>query len=125
MANQRKDYLHKLSRQIANAYDTVYVEDLNMQDMGRALHFGKSVADNGWGMFLRFLTYKLEEEGKRLVKVDKWYASSKTCSVCGHKYGELTLIMRIWECPVCHTIHDRDKNAAFNIKQEGMRMQVA
>ena len=125
VANQRKDYLHKLSRQIANAYDTVYVEDLNMQDMGKALHFGKSIADNGWGMFLQFLTYKLEEEGKRLVKVDKWYASSKTCSVCGHKYGELTLSMRIWECPVCHTIHDRDKNAAFNIKQEGMRMQVA
>lgn len=125
VANQRKDYLHKLSRQIANAYDTVYVEDLNMQDMGRALRFGKSVADNGWGMFLQFLKYKLEEEGKQLMKVNKWYASSKTCSVCGYKNEELTLSVRTWECPVCHTVHDRDKNAANNIKQEGMRMQVA
>lgn len=125
VSNQRKDYLHKLSRQIANAYDTVYVEDLNMQEMGKSLHFGKSVADNGWGMFLQFLEYKLEEEGKQLVKVNRWYASSKTCSVCGYKNEELTLSMRTWECPVCHTIHDRDQNAAINIKQEGKRMQVA
>ncbi len=125
VTNQRKDYLHKLSRQIANAYDMVYVEDLNMQEMGKSLHFGKSVADNGWGMFLQFLKYKLEEEGKQLVEVNKWYASSKTCSVCGYKNEELTLSMRTWECPVCHTIHDRDQNAAINIKQEGIRMQVA
>jgi len=125
VANQRKDYLHKLSRQIANAYDIVYVEDLNMQDMGKALHFGKSVADNGWGMFLEFLKYKLDEEGRRLVKVDRWYASSKICSVCGHKNEKLTLSIRTWECPVCHTTHDRDKNAAFNIKREGIRMQIA
>lgn len=125
VANQRKDYLHKLSRQIANAYDTVYVEDLNMQKMGQSHHFGKSVADNGWGMFLQFLNYKLEEEGKQLVKVNRWYASSKTCSVCGYKNEELTLSIRTWECPVCHTIHDRDQNAAINIKKEGMRMQVA
>lgn len=125
IANKRKDYLHKLSRQIANAYDLVCVEDLNMQGMSRALNFGKSVADHAWGMFLRFLDYKLSELGKRLVKIDKWFASSKTCHVCGYVHEELTLSIRKWECPVCHTVHDRDRNAAWNIKAEGMRMIFA
>lgn len=83
-ANQRKDFLHKQSRQIANAYDCVCVEDLDMKAMSQALNFGKSVSDNGWGMFVTFLKYKLEEQGKQLVKVDKFYASSQTCSVCGY-----------------------------------------
>lgn len=122
IANQRKDYLHKLSRQITNAYDLVCAEDLNMKDMSRSLNFGKSVADNAWGMFLRFLEYKLTESGKQLIKIDKWFASSKTCHKCGHVLTELTLSTRNWECPVCHTVHDRDKNAAINIKNEGMRL---
>lgn len=125
IANQRKDYLHKLSRQIANAYDMVCVEDLNMQVLSQTLNFGKSVADNAWGMFLRFLDYKLAELGKMLVKINKWFASSKTCHVCGYVNEELTLSTRKWECPVCHTIHDRDKNAAQNIKTEGMRIAFA
>lgn len=125
IANQRKDYLHKLSRQIANVYDLICVENLNMQAMSKALHFGKSVADNAWGIFLRFLEYKLEELGKQLVKVDKWFASSKLCHECGHVYEDLTLSMRTWECPVCHCIHDRDKNAALNIKREGLRIAFA
>ena len=122
ISNQRKDYLHKLSRQIANAYDLVCVEDLNMKDMSRALNFGKSVADNAWGKFLRFLDYKLTELGKKLIRIDKWFASSKTCHICGHVLEELSLDTRKWECPACHTIHDRDKNAAINIKIEGMRL---
>ena len=125
IANQRKDYLHKLSRQIANAYDLVCVEDLNMQGMSQALNFGKSVSDNAWGMFLRFLEYKLTEQGKMLVKVDKWFPSSKTCHECGYVLEELSLSTRNWECPVCHTVHDRDRNAAKNIKTEGMRMVFA
>lgn len=122
IANQRKDYLHKLSRQIANAYDLVCVEDLNMKGMSQTFNFGKSVADNAWGMFLRFLDYKLAEFGKKLVKLNKWFASSKTCHVCGHVLKELSLSTRKWECPDCSTVHDRDKNAAMNIKQEGMRI---
>ena len=122
VSNQRKDYLHKLSRQIANAYDLVCVEDLNMKDMSRALNFGKSVADNAWGTFLRFLEYKLAELGKKLIRIDKWFASSKTCHKCGHVLEELSLGTRKWECPICNSIHDRDKNAAINIKTEGMRI---
>ena len=122
ISNQRKDYLHKLSRQIANAYDLVCVEDLNMQEMSKALNFGKSVTDNSWGMFLHFLEYKLSEHGKSLVKIDRWFPSSKMCHVCGHIYEDLTLNTRKWECPVCHTLHERDRNAALNIKIEGMRI---
>ena len=85
VANQRKDFLHKKSRQIANAYDCVCIEDLNMKAMAQSLHFGKSVSDNGWGMFTAFLKYKLEELGKRLVKIDKFFASSQLCHVCGYK----------------------------------------
>jgi len=125
IANQRKDYLHKLSRQITNAYDLICVEDLNMQGMSQALNFGKSVADNAWGMFLRFLGYKAVELGKKLVKIDKWFASSKMCHVCGYIHEELTLSSRKWKCPACQTEHDRDKNAAQNIKAEGMRMVFA
>ena len=125
IANQRKDYLHKQSRQIANAYDLVCVEDLNMQGMSQALNFGKSVSDNAWGMFLRFLDYKLAEQGKMLVKIDKWFPSSKTCHECGYVLEELSLSTRTWECPVCHAVHDRDRNAAKNIKMEGMRILSA
>lgn len=74
------------------------------------------------GTFLSFLKYKLEELGKKLIKIDKWFASSKTCHICNHVLEELSLSMRKWECPACHTVHDRDKNAAINIKLEGMRM---
>ena len=88
IANQRKDFLHKQSRQIANAYDCVCIENLNMQSMSQSLNFGKSVADNGWGMFVVFLKYKLEEMGKQLVKVDKFFASSQICSVCGYKNSD-------------------------------------
>jgi len=122
IANQRKDFLHKLSFKLANEYDAVIIEDLNMQAMSQALNFGKSVSDNGWGMFTTFLKYKLEDRGKTLIKIDKWYPSSKTCHVCGYKYDDLTLSEREWTCPKCHTIHDRDVNAAINIKNEGLKI---
>ena len=73
VSNQRKDFLHKQSRQITNAYDCVCIEDLDMKAMSRSLNFGKSVSDNGWGMFTTFLRYKLEEQGKKLVKVDRFF----------------------------------------------------
>ena len=123
VANQRKDFLHKQSKRIANSYDCVCIEDLDMKAMSQALHFGKSVSDNGWGMFVTFLQYKLEEMGKKLVKVDKFFASSQTCHVCGYKNIKTkNLSVRVWDCPECGTHHDRDVNAAINIKNEGMRI---
>ena len=125
IANQRKDFLHKQSRQTANAYDLVGVEDLNMKAMGQALNFGKSVADNSWGMFRTLLKYKLEEQGKYYVTIDKFFPSSKLCSVCGYSNAELTLSVRAWTCPDCGANHDRDVNAAINIKNEAVRIATA
>lgn len=123
VANQRKDFLHKQSRQITNAYDCVCIEDLDMKAMSQALNFGKSVSDNGWGMFTTFLKYKLENSGKKLVKVGKFFASSQICSCCGYKNTDTkNLSIRAWDCPQCGTRHDRDVNAAINIRNEGMRI---
>ena len=126
VANQRKDFLHKQSRQIANAYDCVCIENLDMRAMSQSLNFGKSVADDGWGMFVTFLKYKLEETGKRLVKVNKFFASSQICNVCGYKNtATKNLSIRAWDCPECGAHHNRDINAAINIRNEGMRLVLA
>lgn len=126
VANQRKDFLHKQSRQIVNAYDCVCIENLDMRSMSQSLNFGKSVADDGWGMFVTFLKYKLEETGKRLVKVNKFFASSQICNVCGYKNtATKNLSIRAWDCPECGTHHNRDINAAINIRNEGMRLVLA
>ncbi|QZT33935.1 transposase [Caldalkalibacillus thermarum TA2.A1] len=120
IANQRQDFLHKASRQLANRYDAVVIEDLNMKGMSQALHFGKSVHDNGWGMFTTFLQYKLEEQGKKLIKIDKWFPSSKTCSRCGRVKASLSLSERLFRCE-CGFVADRDINAAINIHKEGLK----
>lgn len=109
-----------------NAYDCICIEDLDMKAMSRSLNFGKSVSDNGWGMFTTFLRYKLEEQGKKLVKVGRFFASSQTCSICGYKNVKTkNLALREWDCPQCGTHHDRDVNAAINIRNEGMRLANA
>ena len=126
VANQRKDFLHKQSRQIANAYDCICIENLDMKAMSQSLNFGKSVSDNGWGMFVAYLKYKLRDIGKQLIKVDKFFASSQICSICGYKNtGTKNLSVRAWDCPQCGSHHDRDINAATNIKNEGMRIVTA
>ena len=119
--NQRKDFQHKLSRELAERYDAVCVEDLNLKGMSGGLHLGKGVQDNGYGQFLFMLGYKLEECGKYLIKVDRYFASSKICSVCGHKKKELALSDRMYVCE-CGNRMDRDVNAAVNIREEGKRI---
>lgn len=125
VANKRKDFCHKESRKIANSYDTVCMEDLDLRALAQTLNFGKATADNGFGMFRTFLSYKLKEQGKHFVKVDKWYPSSKTCHHCGAKNASLQLGQMEWVCPSCGALIDRDVNAAHNIKDEGWRLLTA
>ena len=119
--NQRKDFQHKLSAGLTESFDAVCVEDLNLKGMAGGLHLGKGVHDNGYGLFLSMLEYKLEEQGKYLIKADRYFASGKICSVCGNKKEELSLFDRIYYCE-CGNRMDRDVNAAVNIMKEGKRI---
>lgn len=123
IANRRKDFMQKKSRQIANVYDCVCIENLDMNGMSQSLNFGKSVHDNAFGSFIEMLSYKLKRQGKYLVEVDKFYPSSQLCSVCGYQNKETRdLSLREWICPHCGTKHDRDINAAVNLLKEGKRL---
>ena len=106
---------------LTESFDAVCVEDLNLKGMAGGLHLGKGVHDNGYGLFLSMLEYKLEEQGKYLIKADRYFASSKICSVCGNKKEELSLSDRIYYCE-CGNRMDRDVNAAVNIMNEGKRI---
>jgi len=123
IANQRLDNLHKISTEIANRYDVVCVESLNMQAMSnKGFGNGKATLDNGYGMFLSMLEYKLSERNKYLVKVDKWFPSSQICHCCGTKHPEMRdLTIRKMVCD-CGLTMDRDQNAAINILNEGLRL---
>lgn len=126
IANCRKDFLHKLSYSLANTYDYVFVENLNMQSISQYLKLGKSTHDNGFGMFRSMLSYKLQDRGKVFHKIDKWYASSTICSNCGTKHKDIvnSLSVREWACPTCGCSHDRDINAAINIRQQGIKETI-
>ena len=123
IANQRLDNLHKLSTEIANQYDVVCVESLNMKSMAnRGFGNGKATLDNGYGMFLSMLEYKLSDRNKYLIRVDKWFSSSQICYCCGALHPEMkNLTVRTMKCDCGLTI-SRDQNAAINILREGLRM---
>lgn len=121
IANQRLDYLHKESKRLADTYDAIAVEDLDMKALSNnSFGNGKATMDNGYGMFVRMLEYKLQHQGKQLVKVNRWYPSTQTCSKCGGKQ-KIPLTTRIYQCPHCGFVLDRDHNAAINIKHEAER----
>lgn len=126
IANLRRDYLHKESTRLTDLYSGIFVEDIDMKDISRrdsGLHLGKATMNNGYGMFRDFLKYKCEEKGKQFKRIDKFFPSSQICHVCGFASREVKdLTIRMWTCPVCGTIHDRDVNAAINIKHEGIKM---
>ena len=123
IANQRLDNLHKISTKIANSYDVVCVESLNMRSMANhGFGNGKATLDNGYGMFLSMLEYKLSDRNKYLVKVDKWFPSSQICHCCGALHPEMKdLAVRTMKCECGLTI-SRDQNAAINILNEGLRI---
>ena len=124
IANQRKDHLHQLSTGIANRYDIVCVETLNMKSLAnKSFGNGRSTLDNGYGMFLNMLEYKLSDRGKCMIRVNKWFPSSQLCHCCGTGNPKVkNLDVRKWQCPSCGELHDRDINAAKNILKEGLRI---
>ena len=114
--NRRNDLLHKASSEITNRYDTLMVENLNVRGMMKNHKLARSIGESGWSIFINMLEYKCLWKGKNLIKVDRWFASSKTCSSCGSKYMELKLSERSWTCGACGATHNRDINAAMNLK---------
>ena len=124
IANQRKDTIEKATAEIAGkSHAAVAVENLNVKGMVKNHHLAKSVSDASMSAFLTRLETKCRNNGKTFVKVDRWFPSSQTCSVCGHvNKGIRDLKIREWECPRCHTRHERDNNASINIAREGYRL---
>lgn len=122
ISNCRLDQAHKLSHLLAEKYDVICLEDINLQNIAQSLNLGKSTNDNGFGMFREFLKYKMEERGKYLIYIDKLDATSTVCSECGtyHKDIVNSLSIREWTCPDCGANHDRDINAAKNILRLGL-----
>ncbi len=132
VSNSRQDFLHKLSYKLVSDSQAVIVENLNVRGMVtledsltlryRNHKLAKSISDVGWGTFTNFLAYKLERRGGKFVEIDRWFPSSKLCQKCLYQIGEMPLDVREWTCPHCNTHHDRDANAAQNIRAEGIRM---
>ena len=125
VSNSRQDFLHKLSHKLVSDSQAVIVENLNVKGMVRNHNLAKAISDCGWGTFTNFLAYKLERKGAKLVEIDRWFPSSKLCSNCFYQMSEMPLDIRQWTCPHCGTHHDRDGNAAINIRAEGIRLLKA
>ncbi len=122
IANVRKDFLHKLSRQMVNENQVICVENLAVKNMVKNHNLAKAISDASWSEFTRMLSYKAGNDGKIYQEVDRFFPSSKTCSVCLNRIGSLALDIRSWQCENCKTKHDRDVNAAINIRDEGLRI---
>lgn len=124
VAAARSDFLHRTSTHLVRYNDVIVIEDLTVKNMVRNRRLARSISDTGWGTFRRMLEYKAEQAGRRLVVIDRWYPSSKTCSACGYLLAELSLRTRRWSCPGCGTRHDRDYNAAQNILAAGLAVSA-
>ena len=125
MTNKKEAYIHYVVNELLTYFDTVFMEDLNVKGMLRNHHLAKAISEVGFYKFKEILVNKALVNDKQVVFVDRFYPSSKTCSVCGYKKRDLRLSDREWVCPICGTKHDRDINAAMNILLEGQRMLTA
>ena len=125
IAHIRKDFIEKASTEITNQCDVICLESLDLHAQAQTLKFGKSVSDNGFGLFRTRLEQKCKERDKIVVYVGKWFPSSKTCHKCGYYYQDLSLGESEWFCPDCNTVVDRDYNASLNIRDEGLRVLLS
>ncbi|AFZ14026.1 transposase, IS605 OrfB family [Crinalium epipsammum PCC 9333] len=121
ITNTRQDFLHKLSRQLVDENQVIVVENLCIKGLART-KLAKSIHDAGFGMLLNFIGYKLERESGTFIQVDRFFPSTKLCNCCKFKNNSLNLSIREWVCPSCQTQHDRDENAARNIREEGLKI---
>jgi len=117
VTNQRNDFQHKITNQLISESQAIAIEDLNVKGMVKNHCLAQAISDVAWGNFVRKLEYKAIWYGKTILKISRFEPSSKLCHVCGYKNKDLTLDIREWECPICNTLHDRDINAAINVKQ--------
>ncbi|WP_338055218.1 RNA-guided endonuclease TnpB family protein [Sulfobacillus harzensis] len=117
IANIRANALHQLTSDLVQRFDVIAIEDLNVAGMLKNHPLARAIADMGFGEFRRQLAYKAAHRGKTVVIVSRWYPISKTCARCGYTVPKMRLSVREWTCPVCHTHHDRDVNAAINLRQ--------
>lgn len=125
IANIRSDALHQLTTDLTRRFHTIGIEDLNVRGMTKNRHLARSIADMGLFEFRRQLEYKAAMRGGAIVVADRFFASSKTCSACGHKLDDLPLSVREWTCPACGVAHDRDVNAAVNLKNMAVSSTVS
>lgn len=125
VANQRKDFLHQVSAKLTDYNEVIVVETLKVKNMIKNRCLSRAIADVGWSKFVNFLEYKLKNKSGKLIKIDTFYPSSKTCNSCNHKNIDLILSDRIWICVNCNETLDRDLNAAKNIRDEGIRLSTA
>ena len=122
ITNKKESYIHYVVNKLLQSYDTIFMEDLNVQGMVRNHHLAKAISEVGLSRFKKVITTKALDNDKQVIYIDRFYPSSKTCSKCGHKKQDLKLSDREWTCPQCGAKHDRDINAAVNILLEGKRM---
>ncbi len=127
ISNSRQDFLHKLSRKLTNESQVVVVENLNVKGLVRNHKLAKAISDCGWGMFVNFLSYKLEREDKKLIEIDRFFPSSHICPDCLTQQPKMDLSVREWTCinQACNATHDRDEAASKNIRAEGIRILKA
>lgn len=122
ITNSRVDNLHKISTDLIKKYDTIFLEDLNIKGMVKNHKLAKHISDASWGKFVEFLKYKALWNNKKIINIDRFFPSSKTCNCCGYINQNLKLDIREWTCPSCNTVLDRDLNAAKNILKEGNKI---
>ena len=124
ITDSRKDFLHKLTTRLVRENQTIVVEDLAIKNLVKNHKLAQSINDASWGEHVRQLTYKCQWYGRTLVKIDRWFPSSKRCGNCGHIVDKMPLDIRQWDCPKCQSHHDRDINAAHNILAAGLAVRV-